>query len=63
MIVKPPFGEAVGDRAGEHMAFVVAVSAQDAELGPDQRHPTWHPGAEAAVTLAVRSGNPQQPLA
>ena len=61
--VKPPFGEAVGDPAGEYLAFVVAVVAQDAELGPDQRHPTWHSGAEAAVTLAARSGSPRQPRA
>ena len=63
MIVKPPFRR--GDRrsAGEYLAFVVAVVAQDAELGPDQRQPTWHAGAAAAVTLAARSGSPRQPLA
>ena len=43
------FGEAVRDPAGGYLAFVVAVVAQDAELGP-----------EAAVTLAARSGSPRQ---
>ena len=54
------FGEAVRDPAGGYLACVVAVVAQDAELGPDQRHPTWHSGPEAAVTLAARSGSPRR---